>query len=184
MKKVICQLSVSLDGFFEGPEHQLDWHLVDEEFNAYAIETLRASRTLIMGRHTYELMAGYWPTAEGNHPVVKDLMNQTPKLVFSRTLKAVDWQQSTLAVGSPAEETARLKRGRGGGLLWVGGSSLAAAFLEQGLLDELRLIVTPVLLGKGRTVLDAITRRHSLKLLSARSFKSGSVILAYQPLPR
>jgi len=183
MKKVIFQMSVSIDGYVEGPGREIDWHIVDDEFTAYAVETLRASDVLIMGRRTYELMAGYWPAAPGNDPV-KEEMNGTPKLVFSRTLKRVDWQNSRLAAGSVADEVARLKRVPGDGLLWVGGSDLAASFLEQGLMDEIRIILTPILLGAGKTVFDAIKKRYPLKLLSTRSFKSGNVVLTYEPVMR
>lgn len=90
---------------------------MDDEFNAYAVEMLQASDTLIMGRTSYERMAGYWPTAVDNDPVVKEKMNGTPKLVFSRTLKKVAWQNSRLATGSIADEVARLKQVPGDGLL-------------------------------------------------------------------
>ena len=75
MKKVIFQMSVSVDGYIEGPNRELDWHLVDDAFNAYAVEMLEASDVLVVGRRTYELMAGYWPTAADNHAAVKALMN-------------------------------------------------------------------------------------------------------------
>jgi len=182
MKKVIFQMSISLDGFFEGPDHELDWHIVDDDFNAYAVETLRASEALIMGRTTYELMAGYWPTVTDDDPVGKE-MNARPKLVFSRTLKSVDWRNSQLAAGSIVDEVARLKKTPGDGLLWVGGSELASTFLEQGLMDELRFIVTPVLLGTGHAVFGEIKNRHELKLLWTKTFESGNVVLAYAPTP-
>jgi dihydrofolate reductase len=184
MKKVIFQMSVSVDGYVEGPNREIDWHVVDDEFNAYAVDTLKATDVLIMGRRTYELMAGYWPTATDNHPVVKEKLNGTPKLVFSRTLKSVAWQNSRLATGSIADEVARLKRGPGDGLLWVGGSELASSFLEQGLMDEVRIILTPILLGAGKTVLGDITKRHPLKHVSTRSFKSGNVVVTYEPALR
>ena len=184
MKKVILQMSVSVDGYVEGPNHQIDWHVVDDEFNAYAIEMLEASDALLMGRRTYELMAGYWPTAQDNDPVVKEKMNRTPKLIFSTTLKQVAWQNSRLATDSIAEEVARLKRVPGDGLLPVGGSTLAASFLEQGLIDELRVILTPIVLGDGNTLFDGIKKRHPLRLLSTRTFKSGSVVLIYEPISR
>ena len=182
MKKVIFQMSVSLDGYFEGPRHEIDWHLVDDEFNAYAVEMLQASDVLIMGRRTYELMAGYWPGAADDDPTVTEKMNATPKLVFSRTLGKVEWQNSRLATGSIAEEVARLKQSAGEGVIPVGGSELAAALMEQGLIDELHFIMTPVLLGKGNTVFDGIGKRYSLRLLSTRTFKSGSVVLVYEPV--
>jgi dihydrofolate reductase len=184
VKKVIFQFSVSLDGYVEGPNHEIDWHLVDDEFNAYAVEMLNASDVLIMGRRTYELMAGYWPTAADNDPVVKELMNSTPKLVFSRTLKKVDWQNSRVAAGSIADEVARLKQVPGDGVLPVGGSELAASFLEQGLMDELHIILTPILLGGGKTVFDGIKKRYPLRLLSTKKFKSGNVVVAYEPTLR
>ena len=184
MKKVILQMSISLDGYFEGPNHGIDWHIVDDEFNAYAVKMLKASDALIMGRRTYELMAGYWPTAADNDPVVKEQMNSTPKLVFSRTLTKVEWQNSRLATGSIADEVARLKQVPGHGLLPVGGSELAAAFLEQGLMDELRIILTPILLGRGKTVFDGIKQRYPLRLLSTKKFKSGNVVMIYEPTVR
>jgi dihydrofolate reductase len=134
MTKVIFQMSVSLDGYVEGPNREIDWHIVDDDFNAYAVETLQATDVLIMGRRTYQLMAGYWPTAPDNDAAVRDQMNGTPKLVFSKTLESVEWQNSRLATGSVADEVARLKQMPGDGLLWVGGSDLASSFLEQGLL--------------------------------------------------
>jgi dihydrofolate reductase len=184
MKTIIFQMSVSLDGYIEGPNHEIDWHIVDDDFNAYAVETLQATETLIMGRTTYELMAGYWPTASDDDAAVRDQMNGTPKLVFSRTLKSVTWQNSRLATGSIADEMARLKQAPGDGLLWVGGSALAASFLELGLIDEIRVILTPILLSGGTTMFGNIKRRHGLSLVSARSFNSGNVLLTYRPVPR
>ena len=103
------------------------------------METLRATDVLIIGRRTCDLMVGYWPAATGNAPLVTERMNGTPKLVFSRTLKRVDWQNARIATSSVADEVARLKPVPGDGLLWVGGSDLAAFFLEQGLMDEVRI---------------------------------------------
>ena len=180
MKKVIFQMSVSLDGYFEGPNGELDWHVVDEEFNDFAIETLKATEVLIMGRKVYELMASYWPNAPEDSGV-RDLMNGTPKLVFSRTLNEVPWENSRLAAGSIAEEVAPLRQMPGNGLLGLGGSCLAESFLDLGLIDEIRLIVTPVLLGAGRTVFDGISKRCHLKPLSTKQFDSGNLLLTYTP---
>jgi dihydrofolate reductase len=180
MKKVIFQMSISLDGYIEGPNREIDWHVVDDELKAYAVDTLRATDVLIMGRRTYELMAGYWPTAQGNDSIVKEQMNETPKLVFSRTLKSVEWQNSRLATETIADEVARLKRIPGDGLLWVGGSELASAFLDQGLIDEVRVILTPILLGAGKAVFGDIKKRQPLKLLSTKAFKSGNVLATYE----
>ena len=187
MKKVICRMSVSLDGYIEGPNREIDWHLLDDEVNAYVVEMLEATDVIVKGRKTYELMASFWPTAEGDDSSVKsfkDLMNGKPKLVFSRTLKRVEWQNSRLASGTISEEVARLKQTPGDGLICVGGSDLAASLLEEGLLDELWVLVTPVLIGGGKTLMDAIKKRHPLKLLSTRAFKSGNVALTYDAVRR
>ncbi len=111
-------------------------------------------------------------------------MNSIPKLVFSRTLKHVDWQNSRLATGSIEDEMTRLKEGSGNALIPVGGSELAAEFLDLGLIDELRVVLTPILLGGGATFLDGIQKRHPLKLLSTKTFKSGNVVLSYEPVSR
>ncbi len=92
MRKVIVANLVSLDGFFAGPNGEIDWHIVDEEFNEYAIELLSTVDALLFGRVTYELMASYWPTpaATQNEPIVADKMNNLPKIVFSKTLKRLN----------------------------------------------------------------------------------------------
>jgi dihydrofolate reductase len=141
---------------------------------------LDATDVLIMGRKTYELMAAYWPNASDNSGV-KERMNGLLKLVFSSTLKTVDWRNSRLAANSIEVEIERLKSTPGNGLIPVGGSELASAFLERGLIDELRVIVTPILLGGGNNIFGDIHKRFPLKLLSSKTFKSGCVVLIYEP---
>jgi dihydrofolate reductase len=181
MKKIIVQHTVSLDGYFEGPNREIDWHIVDTALNAFIIETLDATDVLIMGRLNYALMASYWPTAP-NDDAVKRSMNGKPKLVFSRTLKEVTWHNSRLATGSVAEEVARLKEIPGDGLLWVGGSNLATEFLELGLIDEIRLILSPVYLGAGHALFHGMKARHKMKFVSVRSFDSGNLLVTYRPV--
>src|SRR5258708_25381331 len=99
MKKLLVSEMVSVDGFFAGPNGEIDWHNVDEEFNTFAIEQLDSVDTLVFGRVTYELMASYWPTAEAlkDDSVVAAKMNALPKIVFSKTLEKVEWNNSLLA---------------------------------------------------------------------------------------
>jgi dihydrofolate reductase len=123
-------------------------------------------------------------TAADNDPVVKEKMNSTPKLVFSRTLKKVEWQNSRLAAGSIADEVASSKQVPGDRVLAVAGSELAACFLEQELMDELHIILTPILLGGRKTVFDGIKKRYPLRLLSTQKFKSGNVVVTYEPTLR
>ena len=112
MRKVVFNISISLDGYFEGPGHNIDWHIVDDELNAYSLEMLQNTDVLIFGRRIYELMAGYWPAVTDDNPIAK-IFNETPKLVFSRSLKTVEWKNSQLAAGSITDEVARLKKAHG-----------------------------------------------------------------------
>ncbi len=106
MRKIYVFNLITLDGFFEGPNRELDWHNVDGEFNEFAIEQLNNSGLLLFGRVTYELMASYWPTelALKDDPIVADMMNSIPKIVFSRTLKKADWNNTRLIKDNVREE--------------------------------------------------------------------------------
>ena len=106
MRKVVLFNMVTLDGFFAGPEGEIDWHHVDQEFNEFAIEQLNTAGSLIFGRLTYQLMSSYWPTpaAKNDDPIVAEMMNQIPKYVFSRTLVTADWENTRLVKEDPSAE--------------------------------------------------------------------------------
>jgi len=183
MRKVIFQMMVSLDGYFEGPVKDISWHNVDEEFNEYAIETLSRVDTLLFGRVTYELMAGYWPTPDAirNDPVVARSMNALNKVVFSRTLDKADWANTRLVAGTIPEEIMRLKHQAGKDMAIFGSSDLAVTLIEHGLIDEFRIFVNPIVLGSGKPLFAGIRNRLDLKLISARTFHNGNVLLVYRP---
>jgi dihydrofolate reductase len=184
MRKVILFNMVTLDGFFEGPDRDINWHNVDDEFNEFAIEQINSVDTLIFGRVTYELMASYWPTKEAitNDPIVADKMNSMPKIVFSKTLASADWQNTRLVKGDAAEEIAKLKKQPGKDLIIFGSADLAASFIKDGLIDEFRVMLNPVLLGRGTPIFKGIQDKLNLKLLKTRTFGSGNVLLYYQPV--
>ena len=184
MRKVFLFMMVTLDGFFEGPNHEIDWHNVDEEFNEFAIEQLNDIDTLLFGRVTYEGMASYWPTqfAKENDPMVADKMNRIPKLVFSKTLDKAEWSNSRLVKEHIAEEVSKLKQQQGGDLAIFGSSDLTVSLLEMGLVDELRIMVNPVVLGSGKQLFEGMHEILKLKLLKTKTFRSGNVLLYYQPL--
>jgi dihydrofolate reductase len=119
MRKLYSFMVVSLDGFYEGPNGEFDWPVVDQEFNEFGIEQLHDTDALLFGRVTYEGMAAYWPTpaAREDDPVVAELMNSLPKMVVSTTLTAADWGDTRLVGGNVAEEIAKLKQEPGKGLL-------------------------------------------------------------------
>ena len=119
MRKVIMFNMVAVDGFFEGPDRDIEWHEVDDEFNQFAVEQLDAAGGLLFGRVTYELMAGYWPTANDD-PAVAARMNGFPKWVFSRTLEKADWSNTTLVREDAVREVIALKQQPGRDLLLFG----------------------------------------------------------------
>jgi dihydrofolate reductase len=182
MRKVIVSNYVTLDGFFAGPNGEIDWFLWDEETARYAIDLLEMVDTILFGRVTYQMMAVYWPTqaAADENPVISVGMNTLPKVVFSKTLATVEWQNSRLVNGDMAAEIARLKQQPGKDLVIFGSGRIVSTLTPLGLIDEYRLIVNPVVLGQGKPLFDGIKGRLNLHLIKATTFACGNVLLQYQ----
>lgn len=181
MSSVILFNLVSVDGFFEGPDRDINWHTVDDEFDAFSVEQLNSASGLIFGRITYELMASYWPTPQAveDDPEIAGKMNSLPKYVFSRSDRPVEWNNSRLFAGEAVDRLSQLKLSMEGNLLLFGSGDLAAAFLRHRLIDEIRLIVSPVLLGKGRRMFPEDGPQLGLKLAGVRKFQNGNVLMSY-----
>jgi dihydrofolate reductase len=177
---------MSLDGFFEGPDHDLGWHNVDEEFSRFAVEQLAQVDTLVFGRRTYEMMAGFWPTDEALRadPDTAEAMNRLPKMVFSRSLVAVGWHHARLAGQDMAAEIAALKRAAVGDVAIFGSANLIASMAPLDVIDEHRVMLNPVVLGRGTPLFQGIATARSLRLVSARPFPNGNVLLRYVPARR
>ena len=184
MRKIILMMSVSLDGFIEGPHRELDWHMVDDELHSHFNEQLRAMGAFLDGRVTYELMAGFWPTADtdpsSTRPVVEfaGIWRDMPKIVFSRTLERADWNTTVMRDVVP-EEIMRLKAQPGGDMV-LGGADLAASFMRHDLIDEYRLYVHPIVIGKGKPLFPASDTKIALRLAGTQTFGNGVVLLRYQ----
>ena len=181
MRKLFSFMVVTLDGYYEGPDGEFDWPNVDDEFNDFAISQLNDIDTLIFGRATYEGMASYWPTPaalEGD-PVVADRMNSIPKVVFSSSLDAAEWQNTRLAKGKASEAVAELKAQDGGNILKFGTGELDRTLLEQGLVDEFQFWLIPIVVGRGERLFEGF--ETTLELLETTRFKSGVVALKYAP---
>ncbi len=184
MRKIILMMSVSLDGFIEGPSRQIDWHMVDDELHSHFNEQARAMGAFLDGRVTYELMAGFWPTADtdpsSTGPMVEfaGIWRDMPKIVFSRTLERADWT-TTIVRDVVAEKVMALKAQPGGDLA-LGGADLAAAFMQHDLIDEYRLYVHPILIGRGKPLFQASNAKINLRLTETRTFGNGVVLLRYQ----
>ena len=184
MGRLIYSMSVSLDGFVENAARSLDWVRVDEELHTLFNEEARSMSAFIYGTRMYELMAAYWPTAEADPtatPAMREfarIWRDTPKLVISRTLRAVDWN-SRLLKDDGLEEIERLKA-RPGFDMDVGGPTTASALIEHDLVDEFRLYVHPVILGAGTRFFPALEERIELRPLESRTFTSGVALLRYE----
>jgi dihydrofolate reductase len=185
MRTLASFIFTSLDGFYEGPNGELDWPIVDEEFNYFAVRQLDQADTLGFGRATYAHMAAYWPTeqAKANEPAITTRMNDKEKLVFSTTLTDVSWSGTTVVRGEATEHVPTIKAAAGRDLLVIGSAHLTANLAQAGVLDELRVMVCPIVLGQGRSLFEDLEDRVSLTLLSVRQFDSGNLVLTYRPSP-
>ena len=177
-------MSLSLDGYFEGPDHDLSWHLISEELHQHFNDELRGMSAFIEGRVNYELMEGYWPTADADPeapPVVREfaqIWRETPKIVVSRTLAQVGPNATIMRAVDP-DEIRKIKSEPGGGM-GVGGADLAATFIAHDLIDEYRLYIHPVVIGGGRRLFrDGV--HLDLTLVESRAFANGVVLLRLSP---
>ncbi|MER8186032.1 dihydrofolate reductase family protein [Kitasatospora sp. NPDC094015] len=184
MRRVILWSSVSVDGYYEGPERQIDWHLVDEELHSHVNGELAAMGAFLSGRVTYELMAGFWPTADADPaapgPMAEfaAIWREMPKIVYSRTLSEAGW--NTTVVREVVPEQMRALKEQPGGDLVLGGAVLAETFLRHDLVDEFRLYVHPVVLGAGRPLFRGSGTRVDLRLVETRTFGNGVVLLRHR----
>jgi dihydrofolate reductase len=183
MGKLVMFNFVTLEGFFAGPDGEIDWHVVDDEFNQFAMAQLDSADGLLFGRVTYELMAGFWPTPDAARqaPQIAARMNSLSKTVVSRTLKSVAWNNTRLITGHLHDEVSKLKQQARHDVLLLGSADLATFLTELRLIDEYRLMVAPVALGNGKPLFRNIGRKLAFKLLAARPFTSGSILLSYEP---
>ncbi|MGY1745023.1 dihydrofolate reductase family protein [Blastococcus sp. SYSU D00695] len=183
MRKVVVHMMLSLDGFFEGPGADLGWHCVDEEVHAEFNRMLATQSLFIEGRVTYELMEAFWPHADEdpeNPRTMREfagIWRSVPKLVYSRTLREVG-PNAELRSEVDADEIRALKE-RPGGDMTLGGADLAQAFRRLDLVDEYRLYVNPVVIGRGRRLFEPSDDRTDLELLGTRSFGNGLVELRH-----
>jgi dihydrofolate reductase len=183
MRKIFAFEVATVDGYYEGPNQEFDWPIVDEEFNEFAIDQLDEADTLLFGRATYEVMASFWPTpmAEQADPEVSARMNGYSKIVVSRTLDTAGWANTRVIKDDVDSELTRLKNQPGKDIVIFGSFSLTVDLLKLGLVDEVRIMVSPIILGSGKSLFHTAGERIRLKLRDARTFTSGNVLLSYEP---
>jgi len=187
MRKIIVFNLVSLDGFFAGVDGNIDWHNVDDEFNKFAIEQTRTFGAIIFGHTTYQLFESYWPVAlrdpktSPDDREVAQIIDNIQKIVFSKTLENVTWNNSKLFKEIIPEEIKELKQQEEKDIVIFGSGTIVQEMTNLGLIDEYRFLVNPIILGEGRPMFSNI-KKLKLKLLSTRIFENGNVLLCYKPV--
>ncbi len=193
MRKIISLIHLSLDGMTSGPNDELDWISYDSELEQDAHSMHEITDTVIWGRRTYELMAGYWLTVPGNPestPAEREharFLDSATKIVVSRTLDKIEWNNTTNTVlikDNIAEEINKIKQQPGKDIWFLGSTMLAQTFMQLDLIDEYRININPTVLGKGKPLFANIDRQISLKLIGTKTFNSGVVALRYERAPK
>jgi dihydrofolate reductase len=188
MRKVMLLMHVSLDGFVAGPKEEMDWIGYDDNIFQDAIELASTADTSLYGRVTYQMMESYWPTVLSNPASTKleihhaQWLENVQKVVFSKSLENVTWNNAKLIQGDIAEEMAKLKQQPGKNMLIFGSPTFSHALMQLGLIDEYRLNVSPVVLGNGNPLFKDINDKINLKLLDTKTFEIGVVGLHYQTI--
>ena len=183
MRKIVMLNRVSIDGFFAGPNGEIDWFIHDPEVDQAAHELMQPD-TLLLGRLTYQMFESYWPPVarDPNAPqearVLANELTQLTKVVFSKTLEEVTWENSKLIKGNVADEVRKIKQGEGADITIFGSGTILQQLASEGLIDEYLITLTPVVLGTGKPLFKDVGKIN-LKLLETRSFKSGNVMLHY-----
>lgn len=181
MRKLIMWNLITLDGYFEGDKnwdlsfHELVW---GPETEKLSIEQLQSADFLVFGRVTYEGMAAYWKNEKGE---IAEWMNTIPKLVFSRTLNSVDWNNSTLVKGDASAEISKLKAQGSKDMYVFGSANLSETFVNDNLFDEYRIAVAPIIAGSGRPLFRKGVAERPLTLISSQQLSTGGVILKFKP---
>jgi dihydrofolate reductase len=192
-RKIMMFNRVTPEGHFAAGDGAQDWFVPDGDLDTRGAEGLSGTGMFLFGRHTYEMFASFWPHAlsksttspHGGGPLAPEqqrmavTLNELPKLVFSRTLKAVTWSNSRLVRELDPAAIEAMKSEPGKDIVVLGSGSLVAQLSQHGLIDEYQLVVTPVFLGEGRPLLGGLTKRLKLELLEAKAYRSGNVLLRY-----
>jgi dihydrofolate reductase len=182
MRKVVASEIVSLDGVVEAPDK---WHFpyFNDEMGEAIEAAMAAADAMLLGRVTFEEFAAFWPSQSSeNDQEIADYMNNTPKFVVSKTLAGpLEWNNSTLIKENVAEEITKLKQQPGKDISITGSPTLVRSLLQDGLLDELRLMVHPIVVGSGKHLFEEGGDQKALKLVDAMTFSTGVLYLTYQP---
>ncbi len=175
-------MMVTANGFFEGRDHDISWHNADSmEFRDFAIQQLDETDLIVFGRSTYEMMASFWPSdmARRLDPETAQRMNSKQKLIFTTTPLGIRWQNVEVSDNVPVRMR-ELKEQPGGDIIVLGSSGLCITLLKENLLDEVRVMVNPVVLDSGTPLFHGINQPYNFELQRMRPFNDGNVLLTYK----
>lgn len=183
MRRIISQMMVTLDGYYSGPNGEINWHVVDEEHQLFSSQFLKSIDTILFGRTTYEMMENYWASDLGKvaDPIVSNYMNSLNKIVISTALNTVNWNNTVLIKKNIKEEINKLKQASGKDIAILGSPTLATKLANEDLIDEYWIIVNPILLGKGKSIFHNIADKKEFHLIESKTFKSGNILHRYKP---
>jgi dihydrofolate reductase len=185
MRKIGVFNSITLDGYFTDRHGDMSWAHAqqDAEWNEFIAGNAGGDAAFLFGRITYEMMASFWPTPQAREmaPEVAEAMNARQKLVFSRTMTRASWNNTRLLKGDTIGEVQKLKQETGPGLMIFGSGTLVAPLARAGLIDEYTMVIHPLALGAGRTMFEGMEAKLSLRVTKSRVFKSGQVVVWYEP---
>jgi dihydrofolate reductase len=190
MRKIVLTEWVTLDGYTSGPNDDMGFvgDSFNDEMGIYEDAIVSTGDTLILGRLTYESFAGSWPFVPDKPDVDESekayarKLNAMKKIVFSKTLEKAEWSGSTLLRDINPDDVRKWKAEDGKDMLIYGSASIVQQLTNLGLIDEYQILVHPVVVGGGKALFEGVNDKHRLKLVSAKTFKSGVVLLTYQPL--
>lgn len=179
MRKIVAGLFISLDGVVEAPQ---DWHFpyFNDEMGEAVAAQANAADMMLFGRNTFEEFAGFWPQ-QGSDVPFADVINNTPKVLVSTTLGSVDWGPTTIIDGDVIEAVKALKQQPGKDISITGSPTLVRSLLRAGVLDELRLLVHPIVVGRGKRLFEAEDSPIPLRLIEAKTFTTGVQAMTYAP---
>jgi dihydrofolate reductase len=197
MRRIVVFDRVSADGYFSTPDGKLDWTVPEDALDQGVASSLDSGGTMLFGRRTYEMFESFWPhvaasdsdtapdphVAERASPQMRAMaqwINASEKIVFSKTRKAVTWNNSRLLADIDPREIESMKRQPGGNIMLFGSGSVVSQLTEHGLIDEYHFVVGPVLLGAGKSLISGVSKTVSLNLLEATKYPSGNVVLRYE----
>jgi dihydrofolate reductase len=182
MRKIFLFMHISLDGYFEAPEHDISWARNDEG-EAFSLGKGEAADAMLFGRRTYEMMKNFWPTPQAAHtmPEIARFMNENLKIVASRQPFEPGWSNVRVISGDVVDQVKKIKEGPGKTIAIFGSNALCVSLMPAGLIDEFQIVINPVVLGEGSSLFKGLPKKAELTLVDTHRLKTGQMLLTYQP---